>query len=120
MKFSGNIGFLSTEEVSPGVWGEVILEKPYYGDVLKKSIRISEASDKLNDDVTPNHQISVVINRYIIEHLGYLRYVRWKNVKWKILSFDIANPRIILTVGGVYDGPEPVRIAVSTGSIFGE
>ena len=36
-KFFGNIGYAKTIETEPGVWEETIIEKPYYGDLVKNS-----------------------------------------------------------------------------------
>jgi hypothetical protein len=36
-----------------------------------------------------------------------MRYVEWMNARWKITSIDVKRPRVILTIGGVYNGPIP-------------
>ena len=34
-KFYGKIGYSETNETSPGVWTETIIERNYYGDLLR-------------------------------------------------------------------------------------
>ena len=54
-KYYGNIGFAVTAETRPGIWEEIITEKPYYGDVMSNS-RNLQARDHVNDDVMINNR----------------------------------------------------------------
>ena len=36
-KFYGVIGYVVNEETVPGVWEEVVKERPYSGDILKNN-----------------------------------------------------------------------------------
>lgn len=36
-KFYGAIGYSVTEEIRPGVWGEKITVRDYYGDVIRNT-----------------------------------------------------------------------------------
>lgn len=102
-KFYGTIGFVETIETAPGVCSEKLTEHNYYGDVLK-NISKWENGEQLNDNVNVANKISIVADAYANEHFYAMRYVRWMGSAWKILSVEVSRPRLILTVGGVYNG----------------
>lgn len=101
-KFYGDIGFAIAKETSPGIWEEEITERKYYGDVTKSSSRFQSA-DKINDDITFNNTISIVADPYANENFQYMKYVNYMGTKWKITNAEIQYPRIILTIGGMYN-----------------
>ena len=102
-KFFGTIGFGITEETSLGVWEEKIIERQYYGDVLRFSRRW-EMADKVNDNLNVSNQISIVADPYACENFAFIRYVEWAGVKWKVPTVEVQYPRLILSIGGVYNG----------------
>ena len=102
MKFHGNIGFLQQVDNGHSVYKAQLVEKPYYGDVLKNSKRYENGS-QVHDDLVINNQISIVADRFAYENFGSMRYVIWMGQKWKITSADIDYPRIILSIGGLYN-----------------
>lgn len=103
-KFFGMIGFLTTVEKENSVWEEKIVEKPYYGDVIR-SVQRYDSSDKLNDDFNINNQISIIADGFALSNFSGMRYVTYLGVKWKITSATIDLPRVQLSIGGVYNGP---------------
>lgn len=102
-KFYGPVGYVETAETAPGVWKDQVTEHNHYGDVLRITRRVQSA-DKSTDDIVINSQISIVADPYVTDHLQHIRYVKFKGVKWEVSDFDIQYPRIILTLGGVYNG----------------
>ena len=102
-KFYGKVGFGVTSESSPGVWTEEITEKNYYGDV-NRLIRKYDRRDQVNDDLNVNHEISIMADPYASEHFASIRYVEWMGVKWKVPTVEVRYPRLILSIGGVYNG----------------
>ena len=106
-KFSDVIGYGETEEISPGVWQDVIVERRLFGDVVRSSRRLQESSEKLNDDITVNVAISVVADAYASNHIFAIRYVKWAGALWKVTHVDVQFPRLTLTLGGLYNGPTP-------------
>lgn len=106
MKFSGMIGFSETVEVRQGVFQESIVEKPYKGDVLRK-INKWQNADKANDDLTVNNQISIVANEYAAEHFPFIKYVVFMGTPWKVNTVTVEPPRLILEIGGIYNGERP-------------
>lgn len=104
-RFYGKVGYAITKETAPGVWKPEITEMPYYGDVYKDTSR-RQTGDKVNDDIVLGNQFSVVADGYALQHYPYIVYVEWMGAKWKVTSVEYQCPRLILTVGGVYNGDE--------------
>lgn len=104
-KFFGKVGYAVTKNTAPGVWSEVIDERDYYGDVTRNSRRW-ENSDTLNDNLTFNNTVSIVADEYAYQNYSAIRYVKWMGASWKVTTVEVAHPRLILTFGGVYNGPE--------------
>lgn len=105
-RFHGEIGYGITVETSPGVWEDQITEKVYSGDVIR-SARQTKDGESVNDDITINNSISVVADAYATNHIFAIRYVRWMGTLWKVPNAEVKSPRLILRLGGVYNGPTP-------------
>lgn len=101
-KFYGAIGYADTVETAPGVWEEAITERNYYGDVKKLSRRLQQ-TETLNDNITINHEISIVADPYAYENFHTMRYVKWMGASWKVTTVDVQRPRLNLTIGGIYN-----------------
>lgn len=105
-KFHGIIGFVNQVETKPGVWEDVTTEKNYYGDILKNLANHQMAS-QLNDNFVVSDEISIIADGYFRENLSSIRYVNYMGANWKVTSIDGSNyPRIVLTLGGVYNGKD--------------
>ena len=102
-KWSGKIGFAEQTETRPGVWGETIKEKSYKGDLLQVFIR-NQAANQVLDDLNITNRISIVADLHANQNIPMMRYVTYKGAKWEISSVEIATPRLILSVGGLYNG----------------
>ena len=102
-KYYGNLGFAESVEVRPGVWENQITVKPYYGDAIRYS-KSYNVSEKVVDDVNISNQISIVSDPYVMNHFRNLKYLEWLGVKWKVTTIDIQYPRLLLTIGGEYNG----------------
>lgn len=105
-KFYGKIGYGSTVVTSPGVHEEVITEKNYYGDVIKNTRRLKDG-ESINDDLSVGNSISIVADAYANEHFFAIRYVAWAGTLWKVTDVEVQSPRLVLRLGGVYNGPTP-------------
>lgn len=101
-KFSGPIGYAVTEETRPGVWEERITERYYRGDVTRNTRRL-QSSDKLNDDIEISNEISILADPFANGNFHAMRYVGFMGAKWKISNVEVQYPRLILTLGGVYN-----------------
>lgn len=102
-KWYGVIGYADTVEVEPGIWDEQVTERPYYGELIRNTRRL-QTTDKVNDDLTISNQISIVSDPYAINNFHSMKYVVLWGTKWKITSVEVQYPRLILEVGGVYNG----------------
>lgn len=105
MKWYGTIGFGVTEETVPGVWEETVTERKYYGDLVRDIRRYSTPST-LNDNLDINNQISILADAFAYDHFHTIRYVDIYGARWKVSSVEVQRPRLILSIGGVYNGPE--------------
>jgi hypothetical protein len=103
-KFFGPIGFAITTETRPGVWKDQIEERDYIGDVIRDTSRWAASSDSTNDDLTLNNQISIVADPFALNHFHTMKYIRFGGTNWKITGVEQKYPRLILTIGGVYNG----------------
>lgn len=103
MKFYGAVGFVEVQETRPGVKKLVPAEHMYSGDVYRRSIRYT-GGDSVNDEITPSQQISILADPYAREHMASMRYVKWMGTPWKISDISVEYPRLILTLGGAYNG----------------
>ena len=102
-KFHGVIGYGITVETKPGVWKDQITEREYSGD-LNKNTRRLQSSDQLNDNIIVSNEISILSDPFANENFHSIRYVEFMGTKWKITNVDVQYPRLILTLGGVYNG----------------
>ena len=104
-KFYGVVGYAAMTETAPGVWSEHIDERPYYGDVIR-NLRRLQGTSNLNDDVNVGNEISILSDPYANQNFHAIRYVEFMGTKWKVTSVDVQYPRLILSLGGVYNENE--------------
>jgi len=105
-RYSGKIGYGHTVNKGNSVFKTEITERPHKGDVLYANRRLSD-EPKINDDITAGNRISIVADAYATENYFAIRYVWWNGARWKVRNVDVQRPRLILTLGGVYNGPGP-------------
>lgn len=101
-KWCGIIGYAVTNETSPGVWTEDITERLYYGDVVR-NIRRLQTTEHVNDDINVSNEFSILADPFAFDNFHSMRYIEFMGTKWKITSVDVQYPRLVLTVGGVYN-----------------
>ena len=102
-KFSGIIGFITTSQTSPGVYTPVVEEKDYVGDFIRNA-QSWRNGEGLNSDLTYNSRISIVADPYLLDNISYIRYAKFGEGSWEITNVEFQRPRLILTMGGVYNG----------------
>lgn len=101
-KWFGKIGFAETKETRPGVWEEIITVREYYGDVTRNTRRF-QSSENLNDNIVVSNDISIVADPYAIQNFHSIRYIEFMGTKWKIDNVEVSYPRLILTLGEIYN-----------------
>lgn len=104
-KFFGPVGYSEGQkEIRPGVHEEGIVEVKYYGDVVRNTRQLA-TDDKVLSDLNVNVSISILADAYAREHFHAIRYVKWAGALWVVSDVDVQSPRLILRLGGVYNGP---------------
>ena len=101
-KFYGKIGYADTKETAPGVWVEQITERNYYGELVRNTRRL-ESSGNLNDNINIANEISIVADPYANSHFHEMRYAEFQGARWKVSNVEVKYPRLILTLGGLYN-----------------
>lgn len=102
-KYYGSVGYEDTVETDSGIFEETITERQYYGDVIRNNRRL-ENSGEINDSINVTNQISIVADPYAIQNFWKIRYATFMGQKWKVKDVDVEQPRLILTLGGLYNG----------------
>lgn len=102
-KFYGKIGYAITEMTEPGIYEERLVEEYYFGDIVKNTRRLREMSN-INDDINISNQISILADPYLMNNFHSMRYVIYMGTKWKVSEVEVQYPRLILTLGGIYNG----------------
>jgi hypothetical protein len=101
-KFYGAIGYAETRETAPGVWQESVVRRQYFGDVIRNASRVRDG-ENLNNDLALDNRLSIVADPYAYENFHSMRYVEWMDAGWAITAIEVQMPRLILTIGGVYN-----------------
>ena len=103
-KWCGKIGFTYSGEIEPGLWVEnEIVERQYFGDIISNRWR-RENSGGVNENINISNQISIVADPYARDHVSAMTWIESSNEKWKITDVDVQFPRLVISIGGVYNG----------------
>lgn len=105
MKWFGNVGFTIREpiEEDSDIYGDKIVKRPYYGELTRLNSQWKTSSHK-NDDIDINTEISIVSDPFAYDHFASIIYVEFMGVKWDVKTVTPQYPRLILAVGGEYNG----------------
>lgn len=102
-RYYGNVGFAIQTEGAPGVFKDDISERPYSGNVIKDTHKW-QSGEHLNDNFTVSNQISIVADIYAFTKFPFIKYVEWMGNRWSVTNVEVHRPRLILTIGGLYNG----------------
>lgn len=107
-KFHGKVGYGEPVEDPPGsgVHIDQITEFPYKGDVIRNSRNLGPG-EGVNSDISVGNSISIVADAYAVEHFMKIKYVEWAGVLWTVTDVEVQRPRLLLSLGSVYNGPTP-------------
>lgn len=105
-KFYGVVGYAETIQTEPDsdVCIDTITERTYKGDITRNTRRL-EKGEGINDNLNVSNTISIVADAYAYQHFAYIKYVTWMGARWKVTNVEVQHPRLILTIGGVYNAP---------------
>ncbi len=112
-RFYGKVGYGETVEKLDdtgelsGVYEDIITERKYTGDITRNTRQTPER-EFLNNDLTVGNTISIVADAYANQHFFAIRYVEWSGVLWIVTNVEVQRPRLLLSLGGKYNGPTPV------------
>lgn len=104
-RFHGAVGFrISVDNQETGITEDLVVERTYFGKVLEHTRRW-QTSDSVTSDLTLGNQIAITANDYAFKHASAICYVQYMNGLWNVTSVKVKGPELILTMGGVYNGP---------------
>lgn len=112
-KFHGAVGYGEEVEVRPGVWVPSITERSYFGDVIRNTRKLDNG-DKVNNDISVGNSISIVADAYAHNHFFAMKYIKWMGALWTVSEVEVQSPRLILRLGGVYNGSTATAETTST------
>jgi len=102
-KFYGKVGFSKAKETGPGIVQMISEEREYTGDLIRNNKKVT-STDKVNDNISISNQISIIADQFINDNLFAISYVEWMGSLWKVTDIEVQRPRLLLTLGGVYNG----------------
>lgn len=101
-KYYGMVGFSLQKETRPGVWQETIHEHPVFGDIYRNT-QSTENGGTVNNSKVLNSQISFIADSFATENSSHIEYITYLGTKWAVKSIEVQFPRLVLTIGGVYN-----------------
>jgi hypothetical protein len=107
MRFSGTVGYATTNEEAPGVWQDTMTERTYFGDVVRNARRLESpllVPPMLNANVALENSFSIVADAYAYDNYTKIRYVEWKGLRWTVTNVEVQRPRLTLTIGEPWNG----------------
>lgn len=106
-RFYGEVGYGNQVEDPPasGIWVDQITEVAYRGDVVRNARKLDDG-EGLNQNISVQNSISIVADEYANQHFFDIKYVRWAGVEWTVTSVEVRSPRLVLSLGEVYNGPK--------------
>lgn len=105
-KFHGRIGFAVQQQIEPGVWDNVIVERPYFGEVIRDTLEVVGGQAVVSESKTAN-SFRIVADLYASDNFMDMEYVLWRERYFTVTQVQVeARPRMIVRIGGVYNGPK--------------
>lgn len=102
-KFAGWVGYVTQEETSPGVWSPMDNPKRMRGDIIRQNVNHQD-NGKVNGDISLNHRVSLIGDKYAFNNVHFIKWVEFNNLKWEVTSVELQRPRIIVSLGGLWNG----------------
>lgn len=100
-----SIGFGFSEETTQGIWEDRMIQKRYRAELIRNSSRL-QSTDKVNSDIVLTNELSIISDPYARLNFHAIRYAEFMGTKWEVTTVSVEYPRLKLTLGGVYNGPQ--------------
>lgn len=106
-RFYGRIGYGNSVDdgTNTGIFVDEITERYYYGDVQRISSNQLPGENLTPDLSVSNTIISIVADAYAENNFSAIHYVEWSGAFWTVTNVIVQRPRLLLTLGEVYNGP---------------
>ena len=102
-KFRGVIGYVKTKETAPGVWTDKVTKRTKTFEIVR-NMSNWQPGESANDELKLNNQFSTVADPYAQQNFSDIKFIEFKGPRWKVSCAEVKYPRLLLTVGGVYNG----------------
>lgn len=97
-------------ETRPGVWKMQPVELPYRAKILTYN-KDYDTGEEVNDDLKLRNRYEIVMKDTALDYQD-MKYIIVKGKKWRVSALEFLAVRIIITLGGVYNGgqaPPPTK-----------
>lgn len=102
-KFAGLVTYVTQVESRPGIWTDESISRLMRGDMLRKG-SVGQNDDKVNSDISLNHRVSLVGDEYALNNYYDIKHIQLNGREWEVTSVEVQHPRLILTIGGLWNG----------------
>jgi hypothetical protein len=100
------IGYAKSENTDRGVYEDIIEKEGFYTAEVIRDTRSMNNGDKIVDEINVSNRFSFVADPYAFSHFYNMRYAEYMGVLWRVTDVEVQYPRLIISIGGVYTGPE--------------
>lgn len=101
-RYFGYVGYAILHQ-DGDIWTEEIVERPYYGDILRARRNLVGTQEGPNDDITVSNRISIIADPFAMNNMYEIRYATFHGVPCKATNVELQYPRLILELGGKYN-----------------
>lgn len=103
-RWHGKVGYTVTAKVEAGLYEEEeVMVREYSGDYSGFAWQ-NQNSGGINDNLVISGTVSVVADQFAYQNCSNISYVEVEGIKWKVTKIEPQHPRLILSLGGVYNG----------------
>ena len=102
-RYYDKVGYCLPETHVKGILKPNNVERSHYGSISRASSAL-QPLDQVNDNVRLYNQISIMADAFALENFSHIKYAYWMGTAWTVDSVEVRRPRLILSLGEVYDG----------------